>query len=116
MHNFGDVSDSACHPRRTHCQPDLPDPWRESDARQRSGGTIWRHDRHKKAVSRNLKRFPEDFMFQLTQIEVEALMFQNGIAKGGRGGRRTAPYAFTEQGIAMLSSVLHSDRAAEITV
>ena len=55
-------------------------------------------------------------MFQLTQLEVEALVFQNGIAKAGRGGRRTAPYAFTEQGIAMLSSVLHSDRAAEINV
>src|ERR1700687_4794234 len=69
-----------------------------------------------KAVSRNLKRFPEDFMFQLTQVEAEALVFQTGIAKAGRGGRRTAPYAFTEQGVAMLSSVLHSDRAAEINV
>ena len=42
------------------------------------------------------------------------MVFQTGIAKPGRGGRRTAPYAFIEQGVAMLSSVLHSDRAAEI--
>ncbi len=70
-----------------------------------------------KAVSRNLKRSPQDFMFQLSHDEVESLIFQIGTAKTqGRGGRRTRPYAFTEQGVAMLSSVLHSDRAAEINI
>lgn len=69
-----------------------------------------------KAVQRNLRRFPEDFMFQLSGEESDALKFQIGIAKTGRGGRRSPPYAFTEQGIAMLSSVLHSDRAADVNV
>ena len=70
-----------------------------------------------KAVKRNMRRFPEDFMFQLSEDEYEALLFQNGIAKNeGRGGRRSLPYAFTEQGIAMLSSVLKSDRAADVNV
>ena len=59
-----------------------------------------------KAVKRNVKRFPEDFMFQLTKEEAERLRFQSGISKpSGRGGRRYLPYAFTEQGVAMLSSV-----------
>ena len=67
------------------------------------------------AVRRNQRRFPEDFVFQLTNEEFEALLLQNVRAKG-RGGRRTPPYAFTEQGVAMLSSVLRSDRAAEVNV
>lgn len=66
-------------------------------------------------VKRNLKRFPEDFMFQLTDIEWESLKCQIGISNG-RGGRRYAPYVFTEQGVAMLSSVLGSDRAVEINI
>ncbi len=69
-----------------------------------------------KAVKRNLRRFPEDFMFQLTDEEHESLRFQIGTTKQGRGGRRTLPYVFTEQGVAMLSSVLQSDRAADINV
>ena len=70
-----------------------------------------------KAVKRNMKRFPEDFMFQLTKEDVERLIFQIGISKpSGRGGRRYLPYAFTEQGVAMLSSVLHSDRAIEVNI
>lgn len=70
-----------------------------------------------KAVKRNPRRFPEDFMFQLTEKEHESLLFQIGIAnKKGRGGRRSLPHAFTEQGIAMLSSVLQSDRAADVNV
>jgi hypothetical protein len=97
-----------------------------------------------KAVQRNIDRFPSDFMFQLTEDEVEilrsqsstssnpneSLRFQIGIAKnaephsrsqnatwkGGRGGRRTLPYAFTEQGVAMLSSVLRSPRAVEVNI
>lgn len=69
-----------------------------------------------KAVKRNEHRFPEDFMFQLTSEEHESLKFQIGIANEGRGGRRTPPYAFTEQGVAMLSSVLHTERAVEINI
>ena len=69
-----------------------------------------------RAVQRNLKRFPEDFMFQLTAEEAEALRSQTGISKSGRGGRRYLPYAFTEQGVAMLSSVLHSPRAIDVNV
>jgi len=57
-----------------------------------------------RAASRNAERFPEDFMFQLTSAEFEVLKCHFGIAKQ-RGGRRTPPYAFTEQGVAMLSSV-----------
>lgn len=79
-----------------------------------------------KAVKRNIRRFPPDFMFQLTKEEFEflkqSLIFQNGIsnedlktAKGilrmGRGGVRQLPYAFTEQGLAMLSGILNSDVA-----
>jgi hypothetical protein len=64
-----------------------------------------------KAVKRNIDRFPEDFMIQLTKEESNSLRFQFGISKKeGRGGRRYLPYAFTEQGIAMLSSVLNSER------
>lgn len=64
------------------------------------------------AVRRNLARFPADFMFQLTAAEARALRLQTAISKTkGRGGRRYLPYAFTEQGVAMLSSVLHSRRA-----
>jgi hypothetical protein len=65
-----------------------------------------------KAVKRNSDRFPEDFMFRLSAQETAALTFQIGISKPrGRGGRRNAPYVFTEQGVAMLSSVLRSKRA-----
>ena len=69
-----------------------------------------------KAMKRNRRRFPEDFVFQLSEDEYEALRFQIGRANEGRGGRRSPPYAFTEQGVAMLSSVLRSDRAADINV
>ncbi len=68
-----------------------------------------------KAVKRNAQRFPSDFMFQLTAEEAEDLIFQIGRSKK-RGGRRHRPYAFTEQGIAMLSSVLNSERAIAINV
>ena len=67
------------------------------------------------AVQRNAKRFPPDFMFQLSFQEFTALRSQIVTSKG-RGGRRTAPYAFTEHGVAMLSSVLRSERAAEINI
>lgn len=81
------------------------------------------------AVKRNIKRFPQDFMFQLTQQEWESLRFQietlekqqhplrlqNETSKG-RGGTRYLPYAFTEQGVAMLSGVLNSDRAINMNI
>ena len=67
------------------------------------------------AVQRNAKRFPPDFMFQLSFQEFAALRSQIVTSKG-RGGRRTAPYAFTEHGVAMLSSVLRSECAVEINI
>jgi hypothetical protein len=68
------------------------------------------------AVKRNRDRFPADFMFQLTPSDVRRLRSQSVTAKTGRGGRRTAPYVFTEQGVAMLSSVLRSDRAVRVNI
>lgn len=68
-----------------------------------------------RAVKRNLERFPEDFMFQLSAEEWNTLRCQSGISNS-RGGRRYAPYAFTEQGVAMLSSVLRSDQAVRVNV
>jgi hypothetical protein len=67
------------------------------------------------AVKRNRARFPSDFMFELTAEEFAALRSQTVTSKQ-RGGRRTAPYAFTEQGVAMLSSVLRSPRAVRVNV
>jgi hypothetical protein len=69
-----------------------------------------------KAVKRNASRFPSDFMFQLSSKDLQSLRFQTGTSKTGRGGRRFAPYAFTEQGVAMLSSVLRSARAVQVNV
>ena len=69
-----------------------------------------------KAVKRNIGRFPKDFMFQLTKDEYESLIFQNGISKSQRGGRRFMPYVFTEQGVAMLSSVLNSEQAISMNI
>lgn len=68
------------------------------------------------AVKRNRNRFPADFMMKLTAAEHKSLLSQIAIAKPGRGGRRTPPYAFTEQGVAMLSSVLNSDRAVKVNI
>jgi ORF6N domain-containing protein len=86
------------------------------------------------AVKRNSDRFPEDFMFQLTKEERESLRCQFGTSSlrsqfviskassggagrvGGRGGRRHLPYAFTEQGVAMLSSVLRSPQAVQVNI
>lgn len=67
-------------------------------------------------VKRNVKRFPADFMFQLTKSEAEALRSQIVISNIGRGGRRYEPYVFTEQGVAMLSGVLRSDRAIAVNI
>jgi hypothetical protein len=69
------------------------------------------------AVSRNIERFPEDFMFQLTEAEAILLRSQTVTLKTGRGQhRKYLPYAFTEQGVAMLSSVLKSPRAARVNI
>ena len=69
-----------------------------------------------KAVKRNIERFPDDFMFQLTKNEWENLTFQNGISSKQHGGRRFLPYAFTEQGVAMLSGLLNSDIAITVNI
>ena len=80
-----------------------------------------------RAVKRNITRFPANFMFQLTNEELESLKYQFGTSnnslksqivtsKTGRGGRRTLPYVFTEQGVAMLSSVLHTEKAIQINI
>jgi hypothetical protein len=67
-------------------------------------------------VKRNSSRFPSDFMFQLTLSEATALTSQIAISNTGRGGRRHQPYAFTELGVAMLSSVLRNDRAVQMNI
>jgi phage regulator Rha-like protein len=68
-----------------------------------------------KAVKRNLDRFPADFMFQLTAEEVESLRFQFGTLKRGQHAKYL-PYAFTQEGVAMLSSVLRSQRAVQVNI
>jgi hypothetical protein len=69
------------------------------------------------AVRRNIRRFPDDFMFILEEREFNLLMSQSVISKTtGRGGTRKPPMAFTEQGVAMLSSVLNSERAIEVNI
>jgi len=69
-----------------------------------------------RAVKRNLTRFPADFMFQLNQAEANSLRCQIGTSNANRGGRRYRPYAFTEHGVAMLSSVLNSERAVQMNI
>jgi hypothetical protein len=68
------------------------------------------------AVKRNIERFPDDFCFQLTEEEFENLRSQSVTSKNSRGGRRYLPYVFTEQGVAMLSSVLSSPRAVQVNI
>ena len=68
------------------------------------------------AVKRNRERFPPDFMFRLSDQEAASLRSQIVTSKAGRGGRRSAPYVFTEQGVAMLSSVLRSPRAVRVNI
>jgi phage regulator Rha-like protein len=73
--------------------------------------------RLKEAVRRNVNRFPDDFMFELTKIEYDSLRSQIASLKNGRGQHlKYLPFAFTEQGIAMLSSVLNSEKAIEINI
>ena len=68
------------------------------------------------AVKRNSNRFPSDFMFQLSPSEMQNLMSQNVISSEQHGGRRKLPFAFTEQGVAMLSSVLRSEKAIAVNI
>lgn len=69
------------------------------------------------AVRRNMRRFPEDFMFQLNRTEAKCLISQFVISKKeGRGGLRKLPYVFTEQGVAMLSGILNSNRAIDVNI
>ncbi len=68
------------------------------------------------ATKRNIQRFPNDFMFQLTEKEFSVLRSQIVTSKSGRGGLRYMPFAFTEQGVAMLSSVLNSDKAINVNI
>jgi hypothetical protein len=72
--------------------------------------------RFNEAVKRNQKRFPDDFMFQLTAQEYAVLTSQFAMSKPGRGGRRTLPYAFTEHGAIMAANVLNSPKATEMSV
>lgn len=69
-----------------------------------------------RAFYRNQERFPEDFAFQLIKEEWDCLKYQFGTSKLGRGGRRKLPIAFTEQGVAMLSSVLRSPQAVTVNI
>lgn len=69
-----------------------------------------------KAVKRNLDRFPADFMFQISAAELDNLKFQFGTSSYTHGGRRKPVWAFTEQGVAMLSSVLRSPRAVQVNI
>ena len=70
-----------------------------------------------KAVKRNIRRFPSDFMFQLTKEEWDSLRFQFGIIESGRGKyTKYLPHAFTEEGVAMLSGVLHSEIAIDVNI
>jgi hypothetical protein len=69
-----------------------------------------------RAVKRNPERFPVDFVFHLTAKESQSLIFQFGISNTGRGGRRKPTSAYTEQGVAMLSSVLRSERAVQVNI
>jgi hypothetical protein len=85
----------------------------DSDLAQLYGVTVGRLN---EAVKRNEDRFPGDFMFQLTKAELEHLKSQIAISSSKWGGRRHAPYVFTEQGVAMLSSVLRSKRAIEVNI
>lgn len=70
-----------------------------------------------KAVNRNIERFPKDFYFQLTKEEYDNLKFQNGTSRfNSHGGLRKLPYVFTEQGVAMLATILRTEVASQISV
>ncbi len=85
----------------------------DSDLAELYGATTKRLNEQ---VKRNRSRFPQDFMFQLTVAEQDALRSQNATSKVGRGGRRYRPYAFTEHGAIMVANVLNTPRAMEVSV
>ena len=85
----------------------------DADLAELYGVTVGRLN---EAVKRNVKRFPRDFMFQLSLQELRNLKSQIAISSSRWGGRRHQPYAFTEQGVAMLSSVLNSERAVQVNI
>ena len=85
----------------------------DADLAELYGVTVGRLN---EAVKRNVKRFPCDFMFQLSLQELRNLKSQIAISSSRWGGRRHQPYAFTEQGVAMLSSVLNSERAVQVNI
>jgi hypothetical protein len=72
--------------------------------------------RFNEAVKRNRRRFPEDFLFQLTPEEAGSLTSQTAMSKSGRGGRRTLPWAFTEHGALQASNILNSTKAVAMSV
>ena len=78
--------------------------------------TVNRSNLSLEGKERNSDRFPDDFMFQLTTEEFGLLKFQIGMSNQGRGGRRYLPYVFTVHGVAMLSSVLRSERAIQVNI
>lgn len=109
------TTDQEPHRRSSRGRADPRHPRPESHSRHRLGGLYQVETFNlNKAVKRNPERFPEEFMFQLTQEETADLRFQSGMSSWG--GRRTLPYAFTEHGVAMLSSVLRSPRAVQVKV
>jgi phage regulator Rha-like protein len=85
----------------------------DTDLAKLYGVKTWRLNQQ---VKRNQERFPEDFVFQLTKDEASALRLQTATSKSGRGGRRYAPYAFTEHGAIMAANVLRSARAIQASV
>jgi hypothetical protein len=85
----------------------------DADLAELYGGTTKRLNEQ---VRRNISRFPADFMFQLDEEEASALRSQFATSKEGRGGRRYLPYVFTEQGVAMLSTVLNSEQAIQVNI
>ena len=85
----------------------------DSDLAQLYGVTTARLNQQ---VQRNLERFPNDFMFQMTKQEFEDLILRTATSKGGRGGRRKLPYVFTEHGAVMLASVLNSPIAVNASI
>ena len=110
--NVGEKVNYSCGANRAD-NSDVP--WPESDVGFRFGRALWSETRVLVQAVRNISRFPSDFVFQINENEYEILRSQFEISNK-REGRRYLPYAFTEQGVAMLSSVLRSKRAVQINV
>ena len=101
---------------RTHPETHLSLAGTKGHAEPALGRALWSACKVlNQAVRRNRERFPDDFMFQLDRVEFENLKSQIVTSSWG-GARRARPYAFTEQGVAMLSGVLRSDRAVQVNI